>query len=119
MPERFRASWSSGPGRYDLVDVDADGAVLTPGCVAPDTVGAGVGDMVLLTNGSAAHMAQGLSSGSMAGIPMLRKRRLVKVAGRCCPEPWTSRMGNARPTSSMMMDMSGCLASPSEMPHFS
>ncbi len=30
--------------------------------VAPDTVGAGVGDTVLLTQGSAARMAQGLST---------------------------------------------------------
>lgn len=46
-----------------VVDIiAADGAVLTPGVVAPDTVGAGVGDTVLLTQGSAARMAQGLSS---------------------------------------------------------
>lgn len=46
-----------------LVDlVDGKGKVLTPACVAPDTVGAGVGDLVLLTGGSAARMAPGLSS---------------------------------------------------------
>lgn len=46
-----------------IVDVvDADGKVLISSAVAPDTVGAGVGDMVLLTQGSAARMAQGLSS---------------------------------------------------------
>lgn len=46
-----------------IVDVvDAGGKVLTASAVAPDTVGAGVGDMVLLTQGSAARMAQGLSS---------------------------------------------------------
>lgn len=46
-----------------IVDVvDADGKVLISSAVAPDTVGAGVGDIVLLTHGSAARMAQGLSS---------------------------------------------------------
>ncbi len=46
-----------------VVDViDAAGTVLTASLVAPDTVGAGVGDTVLLTQGSAARMAQGLSS---------------------------------------------------------
>lgn len=46
-----------------VVDViDAKGSVITPALVAPDTVGAGVGDMVLMTQGSAARMAQGLSS---------------------------------------------------------
>jgi microcompartment protein CcmK/EutM len=46
-----------------VVDVvDARGAVTTPACVAADTVGAGRGDTVLLTQGSAARMAQGLSS---------------------------------------------------------
>lgn len=46
-----------------VVDVvDAGGKVLTPSVVAPDTVGAGVGDTVLLTQGSAARMASGLSS---------------------------------------------------------
>ena len=41
--------------------VDAGGAVVDPSRVAPDTVGAGVGDMVLVTQGSAARMAAGLS----------------------------------------------------------
>ena len=46
-----------------VVDViDGSGKVLTPGLVAPDTVGAGVGDTVLLTQGSAARMAAGLGS---------------------------------------------------------
>ncbi len=46
-----------------IVDVvDASGKVLSSAHVAPDTVGAGVGDTVLLTHGSAARMAQGLSS---------------------------------------------------------
>ncbi len=46
-----------------VVDViDAAGTVLRPSLVAPDTVGAGVGDTVLLTHGSAARMASGLSS---------------------------------------------------------
>ncbi|KIN70229.1 Ethanolamine utilization protein EutN/carboxysome structural protein Ccml [Sulfitobacter noctilucicola] len=46
-----------------VVDIiDAAGTVLAAGMVAPDTVGAGVGDTVLLTQGSAARMAQGLSS---------------------------------------------------------
>ena len=46
-----------------VVDViDAKGKVLSPSAVAADTVGAGVGDGVLLTQGSAARMAQGLSS---------------------------------------------------------
>jgi microcompartment protein CcmK/EutM len=46
-----------------VVDViDASGTVLTASLVAPDTVGAGVGDTVLLTQGSGARMAQGLSS---------------------------------------------------------
>lgn len=46
-----------------IVDViDASGAILIASTVAPDTVGAGVGDTVLLTQGSAARMAQGLSS---------------------------------------------------------
>lgn len=46
-----------------VVDVlGADGAVAAPAQVAPDTVGAGVGDTVLLTQGSAARMAQGLST---------------------------------------------------------
>lgn len=42
--------------------IDAKGAVVTPSLVAPDTCGAGVGDTVLLTQGSAARMAGGLSS---------------------------------------------------------
>ena len=42
--------------------VDGAGKVISPACVAPDTVGAGVGDTVLLTQGSAARMAAGLSS---------------------------------------------------------
>ncbi|MFK7836189.1 MAG: EutN/CcmL family microcompartment protein [Sulfitobacter sp.] len=46
-----------------VVDViDAGGKVVTPALVAPDTVGAGVGDTVLLSQGSAARMATGLSS---------------------------------------------------------
>ncbi|MDA9337291.1 EutN/CcmL family microcompartment protein [Planktomarina temperata] len=46
-----------------IVDViDASGNVLLPSQVAPDTCGAGVGDTVLLTQGSAARMAGGLSS---------------------------------------------------------
>lgn len=45
-----------------LVDVvNSAGKVITPSSVAPDTVGAGVGDLVLLTQGSAARMAAGLS----------------------------------------------------------
>lgn len=46
-----------------LVDVvDSKGGIITPACVATDTVGAGVGDTVLLTEGSSARMAGGLSS---------------------------------------------------------
>lgn len=46
-----------------VVDIiDASGTVLNASLVAPDTVGAGVGDTVLLTQGSGARMAQGLSS---------------------------------------------------------
>jgi microcompartment protein CcmK/EutM len=46
-----------------IVDVvDGKGDVQTPGVVAVDTEGAGVGDMVLLTQGSAARMASGQSS---------------------------------------------------------
>ena len=46
-----------------VVDVvDAKGAVITPALVAPDTCGAGVGDTVLLAQGSGARMAGGLSS---------------------------------------------------------
>lgn len=37
--------------------VDASSAVLTPAAVAYDTVGAGVGDDVLLVEGSAARLA--------------------------------------------------------------
>lgn len=45
-----------------VVDViDAGGAVITPALVASDTVGAGVGETVLLAEGSGARMAQGLS----------------------------------------------------------
>lgn len=45
-----------------IVDVvDAAGKVITPAVVAPDTVGAGKGDTVLLTHGSGARMAAGLS----------------------------------------------------------
>jgi len=42
--------------------VDGSGAVLAPARVAVDTVGAGVGDMVIVTSGSAARMGQGLST---------------------------------------------------------
>lgn len=46
-----------------VVDVvDAKGGVLAPGHVAADSCGAGAGDTVLLTQGSAARMAAGLSS---------------------------------------------------------
>lgn len=46
-----------------VVDViDAAGAVVTPSLVAVDAIGAGVGDTVLLTQGSAARMAAGLGS---------------------------------------------------------
>ena len=46
-----------------MVDViDAGGSVLNASQVAPDTVGAGIGDTVLLTQGSAARMASGLGS---------------------------------------------------------
>ena len=45
-----------------VVDVvDAGGAVLAASQVASDTVGAGRGDTVLLTQGSAARMSAGLS----------------------------------------------------------
>lgn len=45
-----------------IVDVvDATGDIQTPGTVAVDTAGAGVGDMVLLTQGSAARMVPDLS----------------------------------------------------------
>ena len=46
-----------------VVDViDAAGKVLDASCVAIDTCGAGVGDGVMLTQGSAARMAGNLSS---------------------------------------------------------
>lgn len=46
-----------------VVDViDAAGKVVTPSLVAVDTCGAGVGDGVMLTQGSAARMAAGLST---------------------------------------------------------
>jgi microcompartment protein CcmK/EutM len=46
-----------------VVDVvDAKGAVITPALVASDTCGAGVGDTVLLAQGSGARMAGGLAS---------------------------------------------------------
>lgn len=46
-----------------VVDViAADGAVLSRSVVAADTCGAGTGDTVMLTHGSAARMAAGLSS---------------------------------------------------------
>ena len=46
-----------------VVDVlGAGGAVQMAAQIAPDTVGAGVGDMVILTQGSAARMAQGLGT---------------------------------------------------------
>ena len=46
-----------------VVDViDAGGGVIDASCVAVDTCGAGVGDGVMLTQGSAARMAGGLSS---------------------------------------------------------
>ena len=44
-----------------LLVVEITGGAGTPQ-VAPDTVGAGVGDTVLLAQGSAARMAQGLST---------------------------------------------------------
>ena len=46
-----------------VVDViDAAGKVVAPSAVAVDTCGAGVGDGVMLTQGSAARMADGLST---------------------------------------------------------
>lgn len=42
--------------------VDAGGTVQAPSLVAADTVGAGVGDTVLVTSGSAARMAGNLAS---------------------------------------------------------
>ena len=49
-----------------LVDiVDGAGTVITPGVVAVDTVGAGVGDNVLLAEGSAARLPS-----ATAGLPI-------------------------------------------------
>lgn len=46
-----------------IVDIiDKDEKVLSRSEVAPDTCGAGKGDIVLVTQGSAARMAAGLSS---------------------------------------------------------
>ena len=46
-----------------VVDVlGAGGSVQSAARIAPDTVGAGVGDMVILTQGSAARMAAGLGT---------------------------------------------------------
>lgn len=42
--------------------VDAHGTVIVPGQVAVDTVGAGVGDTVIITSGSAARMPAGLTT---------------------------------------------------------
>ena len=42
--------------------VDADGAVVAPARVAVDTVGAGAGELVVVTGGSAARMAAGLAT---------------------------------------------------------
>jgi len=42
--------------------VDGRGKVLTPAQVAVDTCGAGVGDSVILTSGSAARMPAGLAT---------------------------------------------------------
>lgn len=42
--------------------VDGAGQILAPGQVAVDTVGAGTGDTVVVTSGSAARMAAGLST---------------------------------------------------------
>lgn len=42
--------------------VDAAGKVLTPSIVAIDTVGAGVGDQVLVAEGSAARLASSVSA---------------------------------------------------------
>ena len=41
--------------------IDGAGKLLSPAEVAADTVGAGVGDTVLMTTGSAARMAAGTS----------------------------------------------------------
>ncbi|MFK7875623.1 MAG: EutN/CcmL family microcompartment protein [Paracoccaceae bacterium] len=42
--------------------VDSAGKLISADHVAPDTVGAGTGDTVLMTKGSAARMATGLSA---------------------------------------------------------
>lgn len=42
--------------------IDAAGKVVTPAIVAVDTVGAGVGDQVLVAEGSAARLASGTST---------------------------------------------------------
>jgi len=42
--------------------IDASGKVLTPATVAIDTVGAGVGDRVLVAEGSAARLASSASA---------------------------------------------------------
>lgn len=42
--------------------VDGKGKVLRPACVAVDSCGAGVGDTVLVTAGSAARMPAGLAT---------------------------------------------------------
>jgi ethanolamine utilization protein EutN len=46
-----------------IVDVvDGKGGVLEPALVAADTVGAGVGDRVLIASGSAARLPAGMAS---------------------------------------------------------
>ncbi len=45
--------------------VDGSGGLLTPACVAADTCGAGIGDQVLIAEGSAARLPAGL-----AGTPV-------------------------------------------------
>ena len=42
--------------------IDGRGTVLSPGHIAVDTVGAGPGDTVIVTAGSAARMAAGLAT---------------------------------------------------------
>ena len=42
--------------------IDATGKVLTPAVIAIDTVGAGVGDRVMLVEGSAARLASSTSA---------------------------------------------------------
>lgn len=42
--------------------IDSKGKVLRPACVAVDSCGAGVGDTVLATSGSAARMPAGLAT---------------------------------------------------------